>query len=81
MVKQLSDFFSNMEENGLLQFTYEYYIPYGVYPVVPELDASIADFPVRKVGVYTRFFDWANERVLLSLFLCDILCYYSIHIS
>ena len=81
MVKQLSDFASNMEESELLQFASDYYIPYGVHPVVPDVNVSIADFPAGKVGVYKRFFEWANKRVPFSLFMCDILCYYSIHIS
>ncbi|GKF15694.1 hypothetical protein Tco_0057156, partial [Tanacetum coccineum] len=31
--------------------------------------AGIADFPEGKVGVYTRFFEFANQRVPLSLFM------------
>nr|GFA90736.1 hypothetical protein [Tanacetum cinerariifolium] len=39
------------------------------------------DFPEGKVGVYTRFFEFANFRLPLSQFLCDVLGYYQIHIS
>ena len=81
MIRQLSDFSSNMEYDELRQFESDYYIPYGVHPVVPDVGVSIADFPEGKVGVYTRFFEWANQRVPLSMFLCEVLCYYSIHIS
>lgn len=34
-----------------------------------------------KVAVYTRFFEFANYRHPMSLFLCDVLSYYSLHKS
>ncbi|GJZ62979.1 hypothetical protein Tco_0619400 [Tanacetum coccineum] len=37
--------------------------------------------PTGKIGVYTRFFEFANFRLPLSTFLVDILKYYRIHIS
>ena len=81
MVKQLSDFTSNMEDDDLRLFASDYYIPYAVHPVVPDVNTAIAVFPVGKVGVYTRFFEWAYQCVPLSLFMCDIMCFYSILIS
>ncbi|GJZ09729.1 ribonuclease H-like domain-containing protein [Tanacetum coccineum] len=68
-------------DEELREFTSEYYIPSALHPVVPAADASIADFPVGKVGVYTRFFEFANQRVPLSLFMCNILNHYRLHIS
>ena len=56
MVRQLSDFASEITEDELRQFTSDYYIPLALHPVVPGVAASIADFPEGKVGVYTRFF-------------------------
>nr|GFC18906.1 hypothetical protein [Tanacetum cinerariifolium] len=41
----------------------------------------IVDFPEGKVGVYTRFFEFANFRLPLSQFLFDVLGYYQIHLS
>ncbi|GJY86081.1 hypothetical protein Tco_0500107 [Tanacetum coccineum] len=41
-------------DEELREFTSEYYIPSALHPVVPAASASIADFPVGKVGVYTR---------------------------
>ena len=73
MVKQLHEFHSNLGEIDLLQFSTDYYIPFAVHPEVPEPNATVLDFPVGKVGVYTRFFEFANHRVPLSIFLCDIL--------
>ncbi|GJT94151.1 hypothetical protein Tco_1082996 [Tanacetum coccineum] len=37
--------------------------------------------PIGKIGVYTRFFEFANFRLPLSTFLVDVLRYYRIHIS
>nr|GEW70161.1 hypothetical protein [Tanacetum cinerariifolium] len=81
MVLQLTDITSEITDEELLEFTSEYYIPLALHPVVPAANASIAEFSVGKVGVYTRFFEFANQRVPLSLFLCDILNYYRLYIS
>ncbi|GKF14369.1 hypothetical protein Tco_0055831 [Tanacetum coccineum] len=81
MVLQLTDFTSEITDEKLLEFTSEYYIPFALHPVVPAASASIADFPEGKVGVYTRFFEFANQRVPLSLFMCNVLNYYRLHIS
>lgn len=66
MVKQLHDFTSDLSTSDLLEFTLDYYIPLDVHPVVPGARASIADFPEGKIGVYTRFFEFANQRVPIS---------------
>ncbi|GJR55169.1 hypothetical protein Tco_1405690 [Tanacetum coccineum] len=42
-------------DEELREFTSEYYIPSALHPVVPAADASIADFPVGKVGVRQRY--------------------------
>ncbi|GJS39062.1 reverse transcriptase domain-containing protein [Tanacetum coccineum] len=68
-------------DEELLEFTSEYYIPFALHPAVPAAGASIADFPEGKVGVYTRFFEFANQRVPLSLFMCNVLNHYRLHIS
>ncbi|GJW28312.1 hypothetical protein Tco_0045187 [Tanacetum coccineum] len=81
MVLQLTDFTSEITDEELREFTSEYYIPFALHPVVPAASASIADFPVGKVGVYTRFFEFANQRVPLSLFMCNVLNHYRLHIS
>ena len=81
MVLKLNDFRSYMTQVELNEFTSDFYIPFALHLVVPDATASIADFPEGKVGVYTCFFEFANQRVPLSLFLCDILNYYRIHIS
>ncbi|GJS93617.1 hypothetical protein Tco_0800585 [Tanacetum coccineum] len=37
--------------------------------------------PTGKIGVYTRFFEYANFRLPLSTFLVNVLIHYHIHIS
>ncbi|GJT43846.1 hypothetical protein Tco_0952561 [Tanacetum coccineum] len=66
MVLQLTDFTSEITDEELLEFTSEYYIPFALHPVVPAASASIADFPEGKVGVYTRFFEFANQPLHLE---------------
>ncbi|GKA60169.1 hypothetical protein Tco_0759576 [Tanacetum coccineum] len=77
----ITDFTSEITDEELREFTSEYYIPFALHPVVPAASASIADFPEGKVGVYTRFFEFANQRVPLSLFMCNVLNHYRLHIS
>jgi hypothetical protein len=81
MVRKLNDFVSEMDEDELCQFISDYFIPLVLHPKVPEVDACIADFPEGKIGVYTRFFEFANQRVPISLFLSDVLNFYRLHIS
>ena len=81
MVLGLADFASDISEDELRIFASDYYIPFALHPEIPVATASIADFPEGKVGVYTRFFEFANQRVPISLFLCDILNVYRIQIS
>ena len=81
MVLRLSDFTSDITEDELREFTSDYYIPLALHPVVSVSTASIANFPEGKVGVYTRFFEFSNQRVPISLFLYDLLNYYRLHIS
>ena len=68
MVLQLSDFTSDISEDELREFTSDYYIPLVLHPVVPVATASIADFLEGKISVYTRFFEFTNQRVPISLF-------------
>lgn len=81
MVRQLEDFVSEMDEDELRQFSFDYFIPLDVHPEVPGANACIADFPEGKIGLYTRFFEYANQRVPISLFLSNLLNFYHLHIS
>jgi hypothetical protein len=81
MVRQLEEFCFEMDEDELRQFSSDYFIPLDVHPELPDVDACIADFPDGKIGVYTRFFEYANQRVPISLFLSNVLNFYHLHIS
>ena len=81
MVAQLGEFRSAMDEDDVRQFSYDYFIPLNVHPEAPDVDACIADFPKGKIGLYTRFFEYANYRVPISIFLSNVLNHYRLHIS
>nr|GEZ67897.1 transposase (putative), gypsy type [Tanacetum cinerariifolium] len=55
--------------------------PENLHPELPGPEERIVDFPKGKVGVYTKFFEFANFRLPLSQFLFDILGHYQIHLS
>ncbi|GJT22517.1 hypothetical protein Tco_0892454 [Tanacetum coccineum] len=65
----------------LLEFTLEYGIREDLHPELPGSEETIIDFLEGKVGVYTKFFEFANYRIPLSQFLFDVLGYYQIHLS
>ncbi|GJX24142.1 hypothetical protein Tco_0228587 [Tanacetum coccineum] len=78
---QLENAVSTISQEYLLEFTSEYGIPEGLHPELPGPEDTIVDFPEGKVGMYTKFFEFANFRIPISQFLFDILGYYQIHIS
>ncbi|GJU05247.1 hypothetical protein Tco_1121677 [Tanacetum coccineum] len=78
---QLENAVSTISQEYLLEFTSEYGIPEGLHPELPGLEETIVDFLKGKVGVYTKFFEFANFRIPISQFLFDILGYYQIHLS
>nr|GFA75450.1 transposase (putative), gypsy type [Tanacetum cinerariifolium] len=63
MMLQLTDITSEITDEELLEFTSEYYILLALHPVVLAVNASIAEFRVGKLGVYTRFFEFANQQM------------------
>ncbi|GKE36520.1 hypothetical protein Tco_1459925 [Tanacetum coccineum] len=72
---------SALTEKALQFFCQTYHIPDEVHPQLPNLDQTIHEMPTGKIGVYTRFFEYANFRLPLSTFFFDVLRYYRIHIS
>ncbi|GJW11771.1 hypothetical protein Tco_1577598 [Tanacetum coccineum] len=63
---QLEDAVSTIFGEYLLEFTSEYDIPEGLHPELPGPKETIVDFPEGKVGVYTKFFEFANYRIPLK---------------
>ncbi|GJZ69764.1 hypothetical protein Tco_0633314 [Tanacetum coccineum] len=78
---QLETAVSTISQEYLLEFTSEYGISEYLHPKLPALGDRIVDFLEDKIGVYTKFFEFANFRVSISQFLFDILGYYQIHLS
>nr|GEW23741.1 hypothetical protein [Tanacetum cinerariifolium] len=72
---------STISQEYLLEFTSEYDISEDLHPELPGPGEMIVDFPEGKVGVYTKFFEFANFRLPLSQFLFDIIGHYQIHLS
>nr|GEX43723.1 transposase (putative), gypsy type [Tanacetum cinerariifolium] len=78
---QLETAVNTISQEYLLEFTSEYDIPKALHPELPRPEDRIVDFPEGNVGVYTKFFEFANFRLPLSQFLFDILGYYQIYLS
>ncbi|GJS22640.1 hypothetical protein Tco_0451272 [Tanacetum coccineum] len=78
---QLKTAVSTMTQEYLLEFTSEYGISEDLHPELPDLGDRIVDFPEGKIGMYTKFFEFANFRVPILQFLFDILGHYQIHLS
>nr|GEY48123.1 transposase (putative), gypsy type [Tanacetum cinerariifolium] len=57
---QLENAVSTISQEYLLEFTFEYGIPESLHPEFPSLEDPIVEFPKVKVGVYTKFFEFAN---------------------
>nr|GEV86434.1 40S ribosomal protein S10-1-like [Tanacetum cinerariifolium] len=51
------------------------------HPVLPNQNDMMHERPSGKIGLYTRFFDYANFRLPLSTFLVDVLMHFRINIS
>nr|GEU30452.1 transposase (putative), gypsy type [Tanacetum cinerariifolium] len=80
-IVQLETVVSTISQEYLLEFTSEYGISKALHLKLPGPEDRIVDFPEGKVGVYTKFFEFANFRFPLSQFLFDILGYYQIYLS
>ncbi|GJR64575.1 hypothetical protein Tco_0010640 [Tanacetum coccineum] len=77
----ITDIKSALTQRALQFFCETYHIPDEVHPQLPNPNQTIHEMPTGKIGVYTRFFEYANFRLPLSTFLVDVLRYYHIHIS
>ncbi|GJV00294.1 hypothetical protein Tco_1329564 [Tanacetum coccineum] len=78
---QLNDAVSTIYEEYLLEFTLEYGILESLHPELHGPEEPIMEFSEGKVGVYTKFFEFAIYRIPISQFLFDILGHYQIYLS
>nr|GEX91594.1 hypothetical protein [Tanacetum cinerariifolium] len=72
---------SVLTQSALDALCEKFHIPDVVHPELPGPNARIRNSPTGKIGVYSRFFDFANYRIPLSQFLIDILQYFQINLS
>ncbi|GJV34732.1 hypothetical protein Tco_1395132 [Tanacetum coccineum] len=72
---------SVLTQSALDSLCEKYYIPDVVHPELLGPNSRIRNSPTGKIGVYRRFFDFANYRIPLSRFLVDILEYFRINLS
>ncbi|GJY42894.1 hypothetical protein Tco_0431107 [Tanacetum coccineum] len=59
----------------------KYFVPEEVHPQLPGPNDTMHERPVGKVGIYTRFFDYANYRILFSNFFVSVLTHFRIPFS
>ncbi|GJS64695.1 hypothetical protein Tco_0679259 [Tanacetum coccineum] len=62
-----------LTQKGLDTFCHKFHIPECVHPHLPSCNQTMHESPDGKIGLYTRFFDFANFRLPLSTFLVDVL--------
>ncbi|GKC82988.1 hypothetical protein Tco_1138705, partial [Tanacetum coccineum] len=77
----VTDIKSVLSQKSLDSFCETFHIPVEVHPQLPGPNQTIHEMPTGKIGVYTRFFEYANFRLPLSTFLVNVLRYYHIHLS
>ncbi|GJR73241.1 hypothetical protein Tco_0085606 [Tanacetum coccineum] len=81
LLTDLTDVKCVLSQKAFDVFCEKFHIPEEVHPVLPNRGNTIHERLVGKIGLYTRFFDFANFRLPLSTFLADILRYFRINIS
>ncbi|GJX19499.1 hypothetical protein Tco_0222176, partial [Tanacetum coccineum] len=59
----------------------KYFVLEEVHPQLPSSDATMHERPAGKVGMYTRFFDYANYRIPFSTFFVSVLTHFRIPFS
>ncbi|GJV43327.1 hypothetical protein Tco_1427863 [Tanacetum coccineum] len=59
----------------------KYFVPEEVHPQLPSPDATMHERPAGKVGMYTRFFHYANYRIPFSTFFVFVLTHFRIPFS
>nr|GEW78522.1 hypothetical protein [Tanacetum cinerariifolium] len=77
----ITDIRSVLTQRALTIFCETYHIPDEVHPQLPSPNQTIHEIPSGKIGVYTRFFEYANFWLSLSTFFVNVLRHYHIHIS
>nr|GEW91871.1 putative transposase (putative), gypsy type [Tanacetum cinerariifolium] len=77
----IDDIKSILTQSALDALCEKFHIPRTIHLELPGRNSRICNSPTSKIGVYTRFFDFANYRIPLSQFLVDVLEYFQINLS
>ncbi|GKD85447.1 hypothetical protein Tco_1356601, partial [Tanacetum coccineum] len=77
----IDDIKSILTQSALDALCEKFHIPDIVHPELPGRNDRIRNSLTGKIGVYTRFFDFANYRIPFSQFLVDVLVYFQINLS
>ncbi|GKA47297.1 hypothetical protein Tco_0740180 [Tanacetum coccineum] len=72
-MSNITDMKSALTQKGLDTFCHKFHIPENVHPQLSSPNQTMHERPAGKIGVYTRFFEYANFRLPLSTFLVDVL--------
>lgn len=75
------DCYSVLDQDQVDAFCAKFYIPRDLHPLSPDPDKLINQPPEGMIGVYTRFFDYANMSIPFSRFLLSVIQYHNFHIS
>nr|GEX24789.1 putative transposase (putative), gypsy type [Tanacetum cinerariifolium] len=59
----------------------KFHIPREVHLILPNQNDTMHERPSGKIGLYTRFFDYANFRLPLFTFLVDVLRHTAKHVT
>nr|GEV49614.1 transposase (putative), gypsy type [Tanacetum cinerariifolium] len=71
---------SVLTQSALDALSEKFHILDTVHPELPGPNDRIRNSPTGKIGVYSRFFDFANYRIPLYQFHVDILEYFRINL-
>ncbi|GKA76383.1 hypothetical protein Tco_0782844, partial [Tanacetum coccineum] len=77
----ITDIKCSLTHKALDAFCTKNYILDKVHLVLPNQNDTMHERPAGKIRLYTRFFDYANFRLPLSVFLVDVLRHFRINIS
>ncbi|GKB25093.1 hypothetical protein Tco_0864494 [Tanacetum coccineum] len=72
---------SVLTQSALDALCEKFYIPDVVHPQLSGRNERIHNSPTGKIGVYSRFFDFANYQIPLSYILVNVLAYFRINLS
>nr|GEU33242.1 hypothetical protein [Tanacetum cinerariifolium] len=81
LTQSITDIRYVLTQRALTSFCETYHILDEVHLQLPSPNQTIHEMPSGKIGVHTRFFEYANYRLPLSTSFVNILRYYCIHIS